>query len=87
VTDARVAPPIDVRLVLFADLRRLLPAGHEGPLTFSLPAGATVGDLLAAAGIPAGEDVTIGRNGDQVDPAAPLAAGDEIVLFSPMEGG
>jgi molybdopterin converting factor small subunit len=86
-TEARAASRIGVRLALFADLRRLLPAGHDGPLTFSLERGATVADLLAAAGVPEGGDITIGRNGEQVDRDALLADGDEVVLFSPMEGG
>ncbi len=86
-TDARTTARISVRLVLFADLRRLLPAGHDGPLTFTLAPGAMVADLLAAAGVPDDEDITIGRNGDQVARDTPLADGDEVVLFSPMEGG
>ncbi|MBE0608505.1 MAG: hypothetical protein IH609_03945, partial [Dehalococcoidia bacterium] len=44
----RATSSIAVRLTLFADLRRLLPKGHEGPLTIVVPAGATVADLMAA---------------------------------------
>jgi molybdopterin converting factor small subunit len=78
---------IAVRLTLFADLRRLLPKGHEGPLTMTIPAGSTVADLMAAANVAPDEDVTIGINGDQGGREAVLNDGDDVVFFSPMEGG
>lgn len=84
---SKTASRIAVRLTLFADLRRLLPKGHEGPLTISVPAGATVADLMAAANVPPDEDVTIGINGDQGAREAVLNNGDDVVFFSPMEGG
>lgn len=84
---SKATPRIAVRLTLFADLRRLLPKGHEGPLTISVPPGATVADLMAAASVPPDEDVTIGINGDQGARESVLADGDEVVFFSPMEGG
>jgi molybdopterin converting factor small subunit len=80
-------PKIAVRLTLFADLKRFLPKGHSGPLSFSLDDGATVEALLAAAGIPANEQITVGLNGDQGQRDSVLKDGDEVVLFSPMEGG
>lgn len=76
-----------VRLTLFADLKRYLPKGESGPLAFTLEAGATVGMLLAQAGIPASEEITVGLNGNQGDRESILHDGDEVVLFSPMEGG
>lgn len=84
---SKATPRIAVRLTLFADLRLLLPKGHEGPLTISVPPGATVADLMAAASVPPDEDVTIGINGDQGARESVLADGDEVVFFSPMEGG
>lgn len=86
-SDAQAPSAIAVRLALFADLKRFLPKGHDGPLTFALPAGASVEDLMRAAGIPANEEVAIGLNGDQGQRGSPLHDGDEVVLFSPMEGG
>jgi molybdopterin converting factor small subunit len=86
-TEAQAAPRIDVRLVLFADLKRFLPKGHDGPLTFSLTPGATVAELLADAGVPEEDDITIGLNGDEAALESVLRDGDEVVLFSPMEGG
>jgi sulfur carrier protein ThiS len=78
---------ISVRVSLFADLRRFLPKGTDGPQTYTLPAGATVADLLAAIGIPAEDEVTVGLNGEQAARETVLKDGDDAVLFSPMEGG
>ena len=78
---------ISVRVTLFADLRRFLPRGHEGPQTYTLPADATVADLLAAIGIPPEDEVTPGLNGELAERDTPLHDGDDLVLFSPMEGG
>lgn len=79
---------ITVRVTLFADLRRYLKKGESGPQPVSLPAGATVADLLTTLGITDNvEEVTAGRNGDQALHDALLSDGDDIVLFSPMEGG
>jgi len=49
---------ISVRVTLFADLRRFLPRGEDGPQTYTLPAGATVADLLAAIGVPPDDEIT-----------------------------
>jgi molybdopterin converting factor small subunit len=78
---------IDVRVRLFADLRRFLPRGYDGPLSYTLHAGATVDELLSAVGIAADAEVTAGLNGDLAKRQTILSNGDEIVLFSPMEGG
>jgi sulfur carrier protein ThiS len=78
---------IRVRATLFADLRRFLPRGADGPRTYTLHAGATVAHLLAAIGIPAEDEVTVGLNGEQAARGTVLRDGDDAVLFSPMEGG
>lgn len=78
---------IGVRVRLFADLRRFLPRGTDGPLHYTLRAGATVTDLLAAIGLPSEGEVTAGLNGDLAQRDTLLHDGDELVLFSPMEGG
>ena len=83
-TDAAL---ISVRVTLFADLRRFLPPGQEGPQRYTLPAGATVADLLATIGIRAEEEVTPGLNGELAQRETVLHDGDDLVLFSPMEGG
>jgi len=78
---------IAVNVTLFADLRRFLPPGVDGPHRRSVPAGSTVADLLTAIGIPAEADVTIGLDGELADRAAPLRDGADVMLLSPMEGG
>lgn len=85
--ETQAAPQIAVRLVLFADLKRFLPKGHAGPLLFSLEPGATVSALMAEAGVPEEDDITVGLNGDEAALDSTLKDGDEVVLFSPMEGG
>ncbi len=80
-------PSIAVRLTLFADLRRYLPKGHEGPLTVTLPHGATVADLVHQTKVDSCVELTVGINGDQGGCDSVLHDGDEVVLFSPMEGG
>lgn len=86
-SEVQVSPLVHVRLTLFADLKRFLPKGEHGPLAFQLGSGATVRTLLAQAGIPAVEEITVGLNGNQGDRDSILRDGDEVVLFSPMEGG
>jgi sulfur carrier protein ThiS len=46
-----------------------------------------VADLLALLGIPEGEPVTIGVNGELGAPETTLQNDDDVALFSPMEGG
>jgi sulfur carrier protein ThiS len=86
-TASRATDQITIRITLFADMRRFLPPGVDGPQSYALPAGATVADALAAIGIPAEDEVTAGINGDQAQRDTLLNDGDELVLFSPMEGG
>jgi sulfur carrier protein ThiS len=83
----RDLPAINVKVSLFADLRRYLPKGETGAIGVALPPGATVADLIASLGITEAEEVTAGRNGEQALHDAVLRDGDDIVLFSPMEGG
>ena len=87
-----VTPPADTQQItvcvtLFADLRRFLPRGHDGPQRLMLPVGATVADLLATVGVPPTDEVTAGLNGELAHRDTPLHDGDDLVLFSPMEGG
>jgi hypothetical protein len=81
------APSISVRVTLFADLRRFLPRGADGPQRYTLPVGSTVGDLLEAIGVEAAYDVTIGVNGELADRDDALPDGADVMLLSPMEGG
>ena len=86
---SRTAGPatVAVSVTLFADLRRFLPRGADGPQRYVLPDGATVAELLEAIGIPAGSELTAAVNGELAALDAPLAPDDEVMLLSPMEGG
>jgi hypothetical protein len=83
-TEAR---SITVTVTLFADLRRFLPRGVDGPQRYSLAAGACVADLLKAIGITAAYDVTVGVDGELATDADVLRDGADVMLLSPMEGG
>jgi len=74
-------------VTFFADLRRYLPRGVDGPQTYALAAPSTVGDLLAVIGIPEESEVTVGLDGELARRDAPLRDGAELMLLSPMEGG
>jgi sulfur carrier protein ThiS len=81
------APAITVSVTFFADLRRFLPRGAEGPQRYTLAPGATVADLLARIGIEPGTDLTAAVNGELADPGTELGEGADVMLLSPMEGG
>jgi molybdopterin converting factor small subunit len=81
------AGKMTVQVRLFADLRRFLPRGQDGPLSYHLRSGSTVRDVLSTIGIADDEEITAGLNGELAQRETPLHDGDELVLFSPMEGG
>jgi len=82
--DART---ITVSVTFFADLRRFLPRGADGPQRYTLPEPATMADLLSVIGIPPEADVTVALNGELAARDTPLADGSDVMLLSPMEGG
>jgi sulfur carrier protein ThiS len=81
------APAITVSVTFFADLRRYLPKGADGPQRYAVPAGATVADLIAAIGIEATYDITVAVDGELADRETKLRQGADVMLLSPMEGG
>jgi sulfur carrier protein ThiS len=76
-----------VTVTFFADLRRFLPRGADGPQRYTLPAGATLADLLAVIGVARDTELTAAVNGEVVARDTPLHDGAEVMLLSPMEGG
>ena len=81
------ARTIAVEVTFFADLRRHLPRGVDGPQRYELRPGATIADLLAAIGIPPDTDLTAALDGELAKRESPLHDGAEVMLLSPMEGG
>jgi molybdopterin converting factor small subunit len=83
---SRVAD-MTVTVVFFADLRRFLPRGANGPQGYALKPGATVADLLDTIGIAPDTDLTAAVDGELASRDTPLHEGAEVMLLSPMEGG
>ena len=81
------ATTITVTVVFFADLRRFLPRGANGPQRYALAPGATVADLLETIGIAPDTDLTAAVDGELAARDTPLHDGAEVMLLSPMEGG
>ena len=82
--DART---VSITVAFFADLRRFLPRGADGPQRYTMPEGATVADLLAVIGVEAGAEVIIAVDGELAGRDTPLRDGSEVMLLNPMEGG
>jgi sulfur carrier protein ThiS len=76
-----------VKVTFFADLRRFLPKGADGPQPYAISPGATVADLLMTIGIKPEEDVTVAVDGEIAERDTPLREGADVMLLSPMEGG
>ena len=81
------ARTITVTVAFFADLRRFLPRGAEGPQPYTVAEGATVADLLAAIGIEADAEVIVAVDGELADRDTHLHDGADVMLLNPMEGG
>ena len=78
---------VGLTVTLFADLRRFLPRGADGPQRHTVAAGATIADLLAVIGIPSDAEITIGVDGEVAERETALHDGADVMLLSPMEGG
>lgn len=78
---------ITVTVTFFADLRRFLPRGADGPQRYTVPEGATLADLLAAVGVAPGVELTAAVDGELAARDTPLSDGADVMLLSPMEGG
>ena len=81
------APTITVTVTFFADLRRFLPRGTDGPQRYTVPGGATIDDLLAVIGVAPDTDLTAAVDGELATRDALLHEGADVMLLSPMEGG
>jgi sulfur carrier protein ThiS len=81
------ARTITVTVTFFADLRRFMSRGEDGPQRYTVHEGAAVVDLLATIGVEAGAEVIIAVDGELAAPDTPLRDGVEVMLLSPMEGG
>lgn len=79
---------MNVRLKLFATLRRYLPTGTQGSACeVEVPDGAQVSDLLSRFGVPEKESLMILVNGRDAGPDRVLQDGDVVAAFPTMAGG
>ena len=76
-----------VNVTFFADLRRFLPRGADGPQRYRVARGAVVADLLATIGIALDSETTVAVDGELASRDTPLRDGADVMLLSPMEGG
>ncbi|MEK7837321.1 MAG: MoaD/ThiS family protein, partial [candidate division NC10 bacterium] len=81
------ARSITVTVTFFADLRRFLPRGVDGPQRYTVREGATLADLLTAIGVAPDAEVTAAVDGELVERGTPLSDGAKVMLLSPMAGG
>jgi molybdopterin converting factor small subunit len=79
---------VEIEVQLFANLADYGPVrAGEDETRVALPAGATVDDLLRRLRIPAELPRLLLVNGQEVQPAAPLRAGDVVSVLPPLVGG
>ena len=81
------ARAITVTVTFFADLRRYLPRGADGPQRYTLSGNSTIADLLKLIGVAPDADVTAAVDGELADRETVLREGADVMLLSPMEGG
>ena len=78
---------VSITVALFAELRQYLPAGIKGSFAHAVAPGATVESVLRDLGVPGDTEITVGLNGEQGALDSELQNGDELQLFTPMQGG
>ena len=75
-----------VRVRCFTGMRRYAPGG-DGDFEMALAEGSSAGQLLEALGVPPDLNPFVAVNGGKVELDRILRDGDEVVVFSQMEGG
>jgi sulfur carrier protein ThiS len=78
---------VSITVTLFAELRQYLPDGADGPFSLELVSGATVEEVLSELGVPGDVEITVGLNGELGARDNQLRDGDDLQLFTPMQGG
>ena len=76
---------MEVEVHLFANYGP--PGARGGPARLEVPDGATVRELLGRLRIPDEPAPLLLVNGQEVDPAARLRAGDVVAVLPPLAGG
>jgi molybdopterin synthase sulfur carrier subunit len=82
-----MAETLTISVKLFATLKRYLPAGSEDGVTLTLPAGATVQDVVDALKIPREHAGMLVAGDTYVQADTPLTNGLQLSIFPPLAGG
>jgi molybdopterin converting factor small subunit len=82
-----MAETLTISVKLFATLKRYLPAGSEDGVTLTLPAGATVQDVVDALKIPREHAGMLVAGDTYVQADTPLTDGLQLSIFPPLAGG
>ncbi len=85
-------PDSDARITVQVSLRSILgqyrpDPKDRRPFSRQLPAGSTVGDLLAALGVPEQIAKLVFVDHVRCDPDTPLRDGASVDVFPPIAGG
>lgn len=78
---------VSITVTLFSELRRYLPDGEKGAFAQLLASGDTVETVLSALKVPADVEITVGLNGELGARDNLLRDGDDLHLFTQMQGG
>jgi sulfur-carrier protein len=78
---------MQVKVKLFATLRRSVAWASGEPMDIALPEGATIADLIATLELPSDQVKVIFVNGRARSEDWRLTTGDEIGIFPPIGGG
>lgn len=76
-----------VRVIPYAELRRLVRAEGGEPVWLELPDGSTVGDALDLLDVRDTDHLIVGLDGVYASSETPLHNDAELILVTPMEGG
>ncbi|MEW6105141.1 MAG: MoaD/ThiS family protein [Bacillota bacterium] len=82
-----MADTVTVSVKLFATLKKYLPQGSEDGVVLTLPAGATVQDVVDTLKIPREHASMLVAGDTYVQPDTPLADGMQLSIFPPLAGG
>jgi len=82
-----MASSVTVSVKLFATLKKYLPPGAKEGTTLTLPAGATVLDVIDALKIPPDHAGMLVAGDVYIEKETPLTDGLQLSIFPPLAGG
>lgn len=82
-----MADAVTVTVKLFATLKKYAPNGRAGGIPLTLPAGATVRDVVDRLDIPHDQAAMLVAGDTYVQVETVLEDGQEISIFPPLAGG